>query len=153
MRIKKNCEHFLAIVCNSCDWSKCFNTKIHPLKVEFTYIFFRKQPFCRFMHSLRKNENIPMRGKRIAPQQKKLLPFLPGSLLKKSTACEQALHLWRPKQVARERARELLSRDFSRLPQRIAYLPAEKLESTQKRTFFFSEVYGKRIHLICLVNK
>ena len=34
------------------------------------------------MHSLRKNENISMWGKRIAPQQKKLLPFLPGSLLK-----------------------------------------------------------------------
>ena len=34
------------------------------------------------MHSLGKNENISMRGKRIAPQQKKLLPFLPGSLLK-----------------------------------------------------------------------
>ena len=33
------------------------------------------------MHSLRKNENISMWGKRIAPQQKKLLPFLPGSLL------------------------------------------------------------------------
>ena len=77
-----NSEHFLAIVCNSCDWSKCFNTKIHPLKVEFKYIFFRKQPFCRFMHSLRKNENISMWGKRIAPQQKKLLSFLPGSLLK-----------------------------------------------------------------------
>ena len=76
-----NCEHFLAIVCNSCDWSKCFNTKIHPLKVEFKYIFFRKQPFCKFMHSLRKNENISMWGKRVAPQQKKLLPFLPGSLL------------------------------------------------------------------------
>ena len=42
----------MAIVCNSCDWSKCFNTKIHPLKVEFKYIFFRKLPFCRFMHSL-----------------------------------------------------------------------------------------------------
>ena len=50
--------------------------------MEFKYIFFRKQPFCRFMHSLRKNENISMWGKRIAPQQKKLLPFLPGSLLK-----------------------------------------------------------------------
>ena len=34
------------------------------------------------MHSLRKNENISMLGKRIAPRQKKLLPFLPGSLLK-----------------------------------------------------------------------
>ena len=51
--------------------------------MEFKYIFFRKQPFCRFMHSLRKNENISMWGKRIAPQQNKLLPFLPGSLLKK----------------------------------------------------------------------
>ena len=45
---------------NSCDWSKCFKTKIHPLKMEFKYIFFRKLPFCRFMHSLRKNENISM---------------------------------------------------------------------------------------------
>ena len=44
----------LAIVCNSCDWSKCFNIKIHPLKVEFKYIFFRELPFRRFMHSLRK---------------------------------------------------------------------------------------------------
>ena len=51
--------------------------------MEFKYIFFRKQPFCRFMHSLRKNENISMWGKRIAPQQNKLLPFLPGSLLKR----------------------------------------------------------------------
>ena len=50
--------------------------------MEFKYIFSRKLPFCRFMHSLRKNENISMWGKRIAPQQNKLLPFLPGSLLK-----------------------------------------------------------------------
>ena len=50
--------------------------------MEFKYIFFRKLPFCRFMHSLRKNENISMWGKRIAPQQNKLLPFLPGSVLK-----------------------------------------------------------------------
>ena len=35
------------------------------------------------MHSLRRNENISMQAKRIAPQQNKLLPFLPGSLLKK----------------------------------------------------------------------
>ena len=33
------------------------------------------------MHSLLKNENISRRGKRIAQQQKKLLPFLPGLLL------------------------------------------------------------------------
>ena len=65
----------------SCDWSKFFNSKIHPLRVKFKNIFFRKLPFCRFMHSLRKNENISMWGKRIAPQQNKLLPFLPGSLL------------------------------------------------------------------------
>lgn len=56
---------------------------------------------------------------------------------KKATAYEQAIYLWRPKQVARERARELLSRDFSRLPQRIAYLQAEKLESTQNEHLFF----------------
>ena len=37
------------------------------------------------MHSLSKNENISMRGKRIAPQQKKLLPLLPGSLLEALT--------------------------------------------------------------------
>ena len=43
------------------------------LKVEFKYIFFRKLPFRRFM--------------RIAPQQKKLLPFLPGSLLKYIYVC------------------------------------------------------------------
>ena len=49
--------------------------------MQFKYIFFRKQPFCRFMLSLRENENISMWGKRITPQQKKLLPFLPGSLL------------------------------------------------------------------------
>ena len=65
------------------------------------------------------------------------LPKLHLATFKKSTACEQALHLWRPKQAATERARELLSRDFSRLPQRIAYLQAEKLESTLKRTFLF----------------
>ena len=63
-------------------WKLCFNTKIHSLKVEFKYIFLRKLPVCRFMHSLHKNENISMWGKRIAPQQKKLLPFLPGSLFK-----------------------------------------------------------------------
>ena len=47
--------------------------------MELKYIFFRKLPFCRFMHSLRKNENISIWAKRIPPQQNKLLPFLPGS--------------------------------------------------------------------------
>ena len=51
----------------------------HPLKEEVKYNSFRKPP-CRFIHSLCENEDIPMRGKRIAPQQKKLLPVLPGSL-------------------------------------------------------------------------
>ena len=49
------------------------------------------------MHFLRKNENISMWGKRIAPQQNKLLPFLPGSLLKVSSPSiiVAALHnLW-----------------------------------------------------------
>ena len=37
----------------------------HPFKMEFQYIkiLLRKRPFCRFMHSLCKNENIPMWGK------------------------------------------------------------------------------------------
>ena len=56
-------------------------TQKYTLKVEFKNIFFRTLNFCRFMHSLRENENISMWGKRIAPQQNKLLLFLPGSLL------------------------------------------------------------------------
>ena len=35
-------------------------TQETPLKVEFKYILFCKLPFGRFMHSLRKNENISM---------------------------------------------------------------------------------------------
>ena len=31
--------------------------------MEFQYILLCEQPFCRFMHSLCKNENIPMWGK------------------------------------------------------------------------------------------
>ena len=38
------------------------------------------------MHSLCKNENIPMWGKHIAARQKKLLSTLPGSLLKSTTS-------------------------------------------------------------------
>ena len=49
-------ELFLAIVFNSCDWSKTFNTKKHPFKVECKCILLHKQPSCRFMHSLCKNE-------------------------------------------------------------------------------------------------
>ena len=45
------------------DWSKSFNTKKHPFKVEYKCILLRKRPSCRFMHSLCKNENIPMCGK------------------------------------------------------------------------------------------
>ena len=33
------------LLCNSCDWSKCFNTKIPPLKVEFKYISFLNSLF------------------------------------------------------------------------------------------------------------
>ena len=41
--------------------------KTYPLKTEFKYILFPKQRFCRFMHSLCKNENTPMWGKSITP--------------------------------------------------------------------------------------
>ena len=34
--------------------------------MEFKYILFLKLPFCKFMHSLFENENIPIWGKRIA---------------------------------------------------------------------------------------
>ena len=37
--------------------------KKHPFKMEFKYILSRKRPFSRFMHSLCKNENVPMCGK------------------------------------------------------------------------------------------
>ena len=45
------------------DWSKSFNTKKHAFKVECKCTLFCKWPSCRFMHSLCKNENIPMWGK------------------------------------------------------------------------------------------
>ena len=48
----------MAIVFNSYDWSKSFNTIKHPLKMEFKYISFRKMPFCRFMHSMRENKDL-----------------------------------------------------------------------------------------------
>ena len=51
-----NCKLFLAIVCNSHNLSKSFNTKKRPLKIVFKYILFRKLHFCRFMHSLGENE-------------------------------------------------------------------------------------------------
>ena len=51
---------FVAVVCNSYNWSNFFNTKRHPLKMEFQYISFCKLPFSRFMYSLCENENIPM---------------------------------------------------------------------------------------------
>ena len=47
--------------------------------MEFKYILSRKRPFSRFMHSLCKNENIPIWGKHIAAKQKKMLSTLPGS--------------------------------------------------------------------------
>ena len=43
-----------------------FNTWQHPLKMELKYILIRRLPFCRFMHFMCKNENIPIWGKRIA---------------------------------------------------------------------------------------
>ena len=61
-----NCKLFLAILFNSCDWSKSFNTKNHPFKVEGKCIYFcflRKRPLCRFMRSVCKNENTSMWGK------------------------------------------------------------------------------------------
>ena len=39
------------------------HTQKHPFKVECNCILLRKRPSCRFMHSLCKNENIPMWGK------------------------------------------------------------------------------------------
>ena len=43
-------------------------TQTNPLsKMEFKYILFCRLSFCSFTHSLCENENIPMRGKRIAP--------------------------------------------------------------------------------------
>ena len=39
--------------------------------MEFKDILFRKLPFSRSMLSLCENENTPIRGKRIAPYQKK----------------------------------------------------------------------------------
>ena len=59
----KNCKLFTAIVFNSCDRSKSFNTKKHPFKVECKSILLRKLPSCRFMYSLSKNKNMPMWGK------------------------------------------------------------------------------------------
>ena len=50
--------------------------------MEFKYILTCERPFSKLMHSLCKNENIPMWGKHIAAKQKKLLSTLPGSLLK-----------------------------------------------------------------------
>ena len=49
---------FLAIVFNSCDLTK--HTLKLPLKMKCKFIVSRKRPSCRFMHSLCKNENIPM---------------------------------------------------------------------------------------------
>ena len=66
----------MAIVFNSCDWSKYFNTKKHPFKVECKCILLRKRSSCRFTHSLCKNENIPMWGKH------RYRITIPGSLLK-----------------------------------------------------------------------
>ena len=36
----RNFKLFIAIVSNSYDWSKSFNTKKHPFKIKFKYIFF-----------------------------------------------------------------------------------------------------------------
>ena len=57
----------VAIVFNSDDWLKSFNANKPPFKMEFKYILFCRLPFCSFSHSLCENDNIPMRGKRIAP--------------------------------------------------------------------------------------
>ena len=39
------------------------HTQKNPFKVECKCILLRKRPPCRFLHSLFKNENIPMWGK------------------------------------------------------------------------------------------
>ena len=48
----QNCRLFLAFVWNSYDWWVFFTPKNQPLKMEFKYILFCKQPLCSFMHSL-----------------------------------------------------------------------------------------------------
>ena len=42
---------------------KLLTQKKHPFRVECKCIVLLKRPSCRFMHSLCKNENIPMWGK------------------------------------------------------------------------------------------
>jgi len=47
-------------------WGNPLTQKTTYKKWSF-YILFRSLPFCRFTHSLYKNENFAMRGQRIAP--------------------------------------------------------------------------------------
>ena len=69
-------------------WSKYFNTRKHPLKMEFKYILFRKLSLGRF-HSLCENENIPMWS------TKEITSVLPGSLLRcrLTRVCESYIRL------------------------------------------------------------
>ena len=62
--------------CNSCDWPKCFITKKDPFKMELKYISSRKRPFCWFIHSLCKNQNIPMRESALPHIQRECLPII-----------------------------------------------------------------------------
>ena len=58
--IKESQSNLNRVGIESYDWLKSFNRKKHSLKMDFKYILFRKLPFCRFMHSLCENKNVPM---------------------------------------------------------------------------------------------
>ena len=65
--------HFLATLVII--WSKCFNTKKDPFKMELKYISSRKRPFCWFIHSLCKNQSEhSYAGKPLAAYRKKMPP-------------------------------------------------------------------------------
>ena len=86
VHVKYYCKLFLAIVCNSYDWSKSLNTKKKtPFQNGVLYILLRKQPFFKFMHSLCENENICICGEStLTHNKRKCFPlYLPTSLLTK----------------------------------------------------------------------
>lgn len=61
--------HFLATLVVI--WSKCFNTKKDPFKMELKYISSRKRPF-----SVKINQNIPMRESPLPHIERKCLPII-----------------------------------------------------------------------------
>ena len=50
--------------------------KIDPFKMELKYISSRKRPFCWFIHSLCRNQNIPMRESPLPHIERKCLPII-----------------------------------------------------------------------------